>query len=311
MQNFPKNHIRIGTLVQADGEPDKTVAYIEKILDHGFESFQLVFWKTLGDTDIIKLADKVNAVLAGRDAIISSIGLFGNPLESDEESRETLRGCQNLIEHAQLFGCDTFAGFTGRLRAKPIHQCIDCFKEVWTPLAEQAMDKKVKIAFENCAMGGTWDYGDWNIAHNPTAWELMFDAIPLDNLGLCWEPCHQMRSLIDPLAQLREWCGRMFLIHGKDANIDWDIIRKYGVFSCSNEEQSMTGKVKVPDFAYDRFPGFGDCDWTEIIHELQRGAYSGSIDIEGWHDPIYKDNLEMSGQLHALNYLKKCREAIL
>ena len=33
-------------------------------------------------------------------------------------------------------------------------------------------------------MGGTWATGDWNIAHTPAAWELMFDAVPLDNLGL-------------------------------------------------------------------------------------------------------------------------------
>jgi hypothetical protein len=33
----------------------------------------------------------------------------------------------------------------------------------------------------------------------------------------------------------------------------------------------------------------------------------GAIDIEGWHDPIYRDALEMTGQVHALGYLKRCR----
>ena len=32
-----------------------------------------------------------------------------------------------------------------------------------------------RIAFENCAMDGNWATGDWNIAHNPDAWELMFN----------------------------------------------------------------------------------------------------------------------------------------
>ncbi len=27
------------------------------------------------------------------------------------------------------------------------------------------------------------------------------------------------------------------------------------------------------------------------------------IDIEGWHDPVYRDALEMTGQVHALNHL--------
>ena len=53
-------------------------------------------------------------------------------------------------------------------------------------------------------MYGYWNSGDWNIAHNPTTWELMVDALPMDNLGLEWEPCDQMVSLIDPIPQLRK-----------------------------------------------------------------------------------------------------------
>ena len=36
-------------------------------------------------------------------------------------------------------------------------------------------------------------------------------------------------------------------------------------------------------------------------------GYVGTIDIEGWHDPVYRDELEMTGQVRALNYLKQCR----
>jgi hypothetical protein len=44
-----------------------------------------------------------------------------------------------------------------------------------------------------------------------------------------------------------------------------------------------------------------------VIGELRLGGYQGSIDIEGWHDPVYRDKLEMTGQVRALNYLKECR----
>jgi len=37
------------------------------------------------------------------------------------------------------------------------------------------------------------------------------------------------------------------------------------------------------------------------------GGFQGSIDIEGWHDPVYCGELEMTGQVHGLNYLKRCR----
>ena len=79
---------------------------------------------------------------------------------------------------------------------------------MWGDLARRAADRGVRIAFENCAMGGNWATGDWNIAHNPDAWEMMFNAVPSDNLGLEWEPCHQLVYLIDPLPQIRKWAPR-------------------------------------------------------------------------------------------------------
>ena len=56
-----------------------------------------------------------------------------------------------------------------------------------------------------------------------------------------------------------------------------------------------------------RWFGFGDTNWTDVISELRLAGWSGSIDIEGWHDPVYRDALEMTGQVHGLNYLKTCR----
>ena len=72
------------------------------------------------------------------------------------------------------------------------------------------------------------------------------------------------------------------------------MIREHGVFG------------KVP-FVQMRTPGFGDSDWTRVISELRLAGYKGAIDIEGWHDPVYRDALEMTGQVMALNHLKQCR----
>jgi sugar phosphate isomerase/epimerase len=60
-----------------------------------------------------------------------------------------------------------------------------------------------------------------------------------------------------------------------------------------------------------RTPGFGDSDWVRVISELRLAGYNGAIDIEGWHDPVYRDGLEMTGQVYALEYLKKCRGGAL
>ena len=68
-------------------------------------------------------------------------------------------------------------------------------------------------------MLGTWETGDWNIAHNPAAWEMMFNELPHDNIGLEWEPCHQLFDLIDPMPQLIDWMPKIFHVHGKDATV--------------------------------------------------------------------------------------------
>jgi len=285
--------IRIGTLVNADEGTD-TAKYIEEILPHGFESFSLTFWGGIGAVDLKKLADEVNEVLEGTDAVISSLATFGNPLEEEEEDLKVRESWAELIDHVDLFGADIVAGFTGRIRGEPIEESLPKYKEVFGPLAERAAEKGVKIAFENCDMGGTWESGGYNIAHSPDAWKLMFEALPADNIGLEWEPCHQMVSLIDPLPQLREWTDKIFHVHGKDCTIKWDVIEEHGIHG---PEQ----------FAFHRTPGFGDTDWTDVISELRWGGFTGSIDIEGWHDPVYRDELEMTGQVHGLNYLKRCR----
>lgn len=56
MSNASKEDIRIGTLVNKGMD---SPAYIKQIIDHGFESFSIVFWQTTKGTDWKKLADGV------------------------------------------------------------------------------------------------------------------------------------------------------------------------------------------------------------------------------------------------------------
>ena len=282
--------IRVGTLVKADAG----ASYISQILQHGFESFALTFKSSLGGLDVGRLATEVRQALGDSGVVISSLGIYGNPLGDQPLDEQTRIGWEVLIDNAHCFGTDIVAGFTGRVRDRRIDESMPAFKKVFGPLARRAADKGVRLAFENCDMGGTWQTGDWNIAHYPEAWEMMFDAVTDDNVVLEWEPCHQMVKLIEPIPQLRKWAPKIFHVHGKDATIKWDILREYGV----------TGSKR---WAFHRTPGFGDSNWTDIISELRQACFKGSIDIEGWHDPVYRGDLEMTGQVHALNYLKQCR----
>lgn len=288
----PAKAIRIGTMINATG--GHAAARIAEIAHLGFESFEPFFWQTTGGQNLADLGKRCKDAIGDRDITISTLGMFGNPLETQEMDLATLQGWKDCIDNAHHFGATCVAGFTGRLRGRPLPESLPRYKEIWTDLAKRAADKGVRLAFENCAMDGNWTTGDWNIAHNPDAWEMMFNETPQDNLGLEWEPCHQLVYLIDPMPQIRKWAHKFFHIHGKDATVRWDVVRENGIF----------GKEK---FVYMRTPGFGDSNWTNIISDLRQHGYTGSIDIEGWHDPVYRDALEMTGQVRALTYLKTCR----
>jgi sugar phosphate isomerase/epimerase len=143
-------------------------------------------------------------------------------------------------------------------------------------------------------MGGTWDRVSWNLAHASTAWEILFNEVQSPAIGLEWEPCHHLGSFVDPIAQLRKWLPKIIHLHGKDATVAWDVIREFGI---------RGGRP----FVWHRHPGFGDTNWTDVISILRMAKWTGSIDIEGWHDPVYVGELEMTGQVHSLKYLKHCR----
>ena len=96
------------------------------------------------------------------------------------------------------------------------------------------------------------------------------------------------------IPQIRKWAPKIFHVHGKDATVRWDVIREHGVFG------------RLP-FVQMRTPGFGDSDWVRVISELRLAGYKGVIDIEGWHDPVYRGDLEITGQVAALDHLKQCR----
>ncbi len=288
----PAKSVRIGTMINATG--GKAAERIVEIADLGFESFEPFFWQTTSGQDLVELGKRCVDAIGSRDITISTLGMFGNPLETGDLDVETLEGWKACIDNAHHFGATCVAGFTGRLRGRPLVESLPRYRAVWSELAKRAEEKGIRIAFENCAMNGNWQTGDWNIAHNPDAWELMFNETPERHLGLEWEPCHQLVYLIDPLPQIRKWADRIFHVHGKDATVRWDVIREHGIFG------------KHP-FVFMRTPGFGDSNWTDIISELRLAGWSGSIDIEGWHDPVYRDALEMTGQVAALNHLKHAR----
>ena len=281
-----KNLIKIGTLAGGDS----AVSMMPELIRHGFESVAINYFGSSGNADFAEIAKKLKDKIGDSGIIVPCIGVYCNPLRDEAGIKEW----EKCIDNAHAFGADIVTGFAGRLDDISVDKNMPRFKEVFTELAKRAQDKGVRLAFENCYMGGDWHRGSWNIANSPLAWDMMFDAVPLDNIGLEWEPSHHMNYLRDPIAALKKYIKRVFHIHGKDANIDWDSIREYGIDGARY-------------YACDRFPGYGDTDWKQVLSILYKNNYAGTIDIEGYHDPYFNKELEFTATVASLKYLKECR----
>ncbi len=278
--------IYIGTCVPGQ----KALTYLPHMVDKGFERFEICFHMEFYGMDIEDLAKRVRDLIAPTGQRVTALGYYCNPIQSQEHF-ENLKRC---IDAAPLYGTDIVSTFAGALEGESVTDALPGFKRVFTELGQYAADRGVRIAFENCPMGGTWRRNTCNIAYSPRAWDMMFEAVPLDNIGLEWEPAHAIKQLIDPLPELRKYASKIFSVHGKDTTVDWDGIRHEGIYC---------GK----DFTPDRLPGFGDTNWRDVFYILHCQGYEGDVSIEGYHDNCYRAQWELTGQLHALRYLKWAR----
>ncbi|MDF2538154.1 MAG: hypothetical protein K0S76_1175 [Herbinix sp.] len=280
------NQIQIGTCIPGNVAPQ----WLPHFIKEGFETVSINFHMSLEGMDLEELSKKVMDMIGDSGVKVTTLGLYCNPIQNEEDVKQ-LEYC---IEKAELFGAKNISTFAGAYEGRPVEEAIPAFGRVFRELIKRAADRNLNITIENCPMGGNWHRATCNIGFNPKAWELMFNEVPDKNFGLEWEPAHQMTQLIDPIPQLKKWLPKILHIHGKDATVDRDVVRQYGVLGAAR-------------YAYDRTPGFGDNNWRDIISILHMGGYEGDICIEGYHDMIYNGDWEMTSQLHALHYLKWCR----
>lgn len=283
------NKLKIGTCVKGN----EILTELPKIIAAGFETVELYFTDYLENFDLKENAKKTEEIIGDSGVKITSIGLYCNPLLYKERRKE-LEYC---IDNAHLFGAGIVGTFAGAVPGKGVIDTIPIFKKVFSELVKRAENANIKIGIENAHMYGHWYLPTCNIGFSPRAWELMFDAVDSKYLGLEWEPSHQLEQLINPIEQLQSWAWKIVHVHGKDAKIDSDYIRTYG---------SWFGEK----YCVHRFPGLGECDWSEIMSILLHNGYTGDICIEGFHDPVLNGEREMEGQIQALHYLKNCRDKL-
>lgn len=287
--------MRIGFMTTHDPE---RIAFAR---NHGFGCVELIIKPDsayLPGTDGWQArADAVKADFQDAGLRISCVaGFYVNHMDGDpvvaaahaEQTRRTIL----LAEH---LGVPTVAGFSGRVMGEDLEASLPRFKQIWGEHARFAEDHGIRIAFEHCPMGRfNSPFGGINCICTPDMWDRCFDAVPSDALGLEWDPSHLVCMLIDPVVNVKHYGARIFHVHAKDAKVNQDVAERFGLYHKGATEHC--------------FPGLGDTHWGLVVKELRRAGYHGDLNIEGWHDAVFRNHdsgprLEDLGLLIAQRHL--------
>jgi len=251
----------------------------------GFEMLELACWPvgkatrryagvtTLDVNDFSrKEADEARKIMLGNNLEISSLGYYPNPLHPDPEHRKVvIDHLKKVIDAAALVMDEPIVGtFVGRDKDKNVEENFEVFDQIWPHIVKYAGDKGVKIAIENCPM--IFSYDEWpggnNLASTPAIWREMFTIIPDENFGLNLDPSHLVWLMIDPYQVIRDFKDRIFHVHAKDLEIDYEGLYENGTLSLGMGWQ-------IP-----RLPGLGEVNWGGFISQLYRFGYDYVISIE-------------------------------
>jgi sugar phosphate isomerase/epimerase len=279
--------MRIGIITDANEER------LDWARDQGFKS---IGWNRfeispacVDEKDWQSPAREFADVVKSRGLRISTIGaLYKNPLDP-EQSDYARKVFLRAIEVAALIGVNTVSGFPGavieferhpkgnNLIYKPFENFLPQFLQFWEPIARRAAEVGVRLAFEHCPMAPFHlPVMSYNMLSRPSMWERLFDATSCENIGIEWDASHLMCQFVDPVENIHKFGERIFHVHAKDAFINHRLLQIYGI--CHE------------GVAEHRFPGFGQGSWSEIVHALLRAGYDSDLNIEGWHDPVFRDH---------------------
>ncbi len=213
---------------------------------------------------------------------ISGLGYYPNPLTPDhEEAQIYIDHIRKIILAAEHLGVGVANTFIGRDWTRSVDENWPRFLEVWRPLICFAADHGIRIAIENCPMLFTRDEwpGGKNLAHTPAIWRRMFNDIPEENFGLNFDPSHFVWQRMDYLRAVREFAGRIFHVHAKDARLEQHRLDEVGILATPLE------------FHTPKLPGLGDVNWGRLISELTDTGYQGAFCIEV-EDRAYEGSVE-------------------
>jgi sugar phosphate isomerase/epimerase len=283
---------------------------IDFAADNDFSCVELMCWpsgkadrKYAGVThvDVGSLDEnELNSIknkLTERNVSISGLGYYPNPLHPDKTKSDYYIGhIMKVIDAAVRLDIGVVNTFIGADQEKHDDENLDKFREVWPPIVKYAEERNIKIGIENCPMYFTrdeWPSGN-NLAHSPSLWRKIFEAIPSSHFGLNYDPSHLIWQLMDYVKPVYEFRDRIFHVHLKDARILWERIDDVGILTTPLN-------LHTP-----KIPGLGDIEWGKFFSALYETGYNGPACIEV-EDKSFEGSLEhrKTAIIQSRNYLRQ------
>lgn len=261
----------------------------------------------------VELDEKtMNDVLNKTDISISSFIYCRNVLSSDEtEALHHVSEMKKRIELAVKTGVSKLVCSTG-LSEKSFfgktsinydpELSIPDVVNVYMPLIELAHKHDILLCFEMCPMMG-------NAAVSPYMWDILFDRLDSDHVGLAYDPSHLVWQFIEPYSNIIKYKNRIFHFHAKDCEINIQTLSGMGILHRVHtlpETADMDKPVREGTWWRYRLPGLGSLDWNRIVDSLYQIGYSGTISIEH-EDPVWEGTLEkvQAGIIRARDHIRR------
>ncbi len=215
--------------------------------------------------------------------VVNALGNLFLPDLSTEEARqeEIIKQSKQAIDNAAAQEVPVVVTLIGRDVRLTGDENIALYKEVFTPIASHGESKGVRLAFENWPRNGTM------LAITPELWDGMFNAIPSEAIGLCYDPSHLLWMGIDYIAPLRNFHERIYHAHAKDTEILAEARDHFGIYG-----RQLSATSHSSGWRY-RLPGYGQVDWTRYVDTLYQIGYDGILSVEH-EDPVWDDTPEQA-----------------
>jgi len=224
--------------------------------DMGFDALE-VHTRHLPAQTAIDEADRIKALFDENQVAISSIAAYGNVLAGDRDANIAMM--KQYVDACVALGTDCLCALTGMaVEGKSKEETIASdFKEVFTPIAQYAGEKGIKVAFEN-----------WfaTLIQHFEQWDAVLEALPFDNVGFNYDPSHLIWQGIDYIGGVEVYKDHIFHTHAKDTQIKDEVVAVRG--------NQCGGWWKYV------IPGFGCVEWGKYIRRLRDVGFDGVLSIE-------------------------------